>query len=67
MGYRAKSLEPYPPGRDAVTHFLVNCCSVRPVIAYDWFDCDTSPNTLIDIVSGCVDGQTVLGRREEKR
>ena len=27
-------------------------------IAYDWFDCDTSPNTLIDIVSGCVDGQT---------
>ena len=27
-------------------------------IAYDWFDCDTSPNTLIDIFSGCLDGQT---------
>ena len=27
-------------------------------IAYDWFDCDTRPNTLIDIVSGCVDAQT---------
>ena len=27
-------------------------------IAYDWFDCDTSPNTFIDVISGCVDGQT---------
>ncbi|HBJ89347.1 MAG TPA: hypothetical protein DHV53_02585 [Gammaproteobacteria bacterium] len=26
-------------------------------IAYDWFDCDTSPNTFIDVISGCVDGQ----------